>query len=34
MKQLKKKIKIENLIEVKTGLHIGGSNDNVEIGGL
>ncbi len=34
MKQLKKKIKIETLIEVKTGLHIGGSNDNVEIGGI
>lgn len=34
MGQLKKKIKIETDIEVKTGLHIGGSNDNVEIGGI
>ena len=34
MEQLIKKIKIETLIEVKTGLHIGGSNDNVEIGGI
>lgn len=34
MKKLVKKIKIETLIEAKTGLHIGGSNDNVEIGGI
>ena len=34
MKQLIKKIKIETCIEAKTGLHIGGSNDNVEIGGI
>lgn len=34
MKQLLKKIKIETTITAKTGLHIGGSKDNVEIGGI
>ena len=34
MKQLMKKIKIEYIIKVKTGLHIGGNVDNVEIGGI
>lgn len=34
MKQLMKKIKIETTITAKTGLHIGGSKDNVEIGGI
>jgi len=32
--KLIKKIKIKADIEVKTGLHIGGSSDNVEIGGI
>lgn len=34
MKQLVKKIKINTTIELLTGLHIGGSGDNVEIGGI
>ncbi len=34
MKQLIKKIKIQTTIEVLTGLHIGGSTENVEIGGI
>lgn len=34
MKQLIKKIKINTTIELLTGLHIGGSGDNVEIGGI
>lgn len=34
MKQLLKKIKISTTIELVTGLHIGGSSDNVEIGGI
>lgn len=34
MKQLKKKIKINTSITLITGLHIGGSGDNVEIGGI
>ena len=34
MKQLVKKIKIKTTIELLTGLHIGGSGDNVEIGGI
>lgn len=34
MKQLIKKIKIQTSITLITGLHIGGSNDNVEIGGI
>lgn len=34
MKQLVKKIKINTTIELITGLHIGGSADNVEIGGI
>lgn len=34
MKQLVKKIKINTTIELMTGLHIGGSSDNVEIGGI
>lgn len=34
MKQLVKKIKIETSITVITGLHIGGSSENVEIGGI
>lgn len=34
MARLIKKIKIEYTIEVLTGLHIGGSSDNVEIGGI
>lgn len=34
MSRLIKKIKIEYTIEVLTGLHIGGSSDNVEIGGI
>ncbi len=34
MKQLIKKIKINTTIELLTGLHIGGSSDNVEIGGI
>ena len=34
MKQLIKKIKINTTIEVLTGLHIGGSKENVEIGGI
>ena len=34
MKQLKKKIKIQTSITLMTGLHIGGSSDNVEIGGI
>ncbi len=34
MARLLKKIKIEYTIKVLTGLHIGGSSDNVEIGGV
>jgi len=34
MKQLVKKIRINTTIELLTGLHIGGSSDNVEIGGI
>ncbi len=34
MTQLIKKIKLETTIKLLTGLHIGGSNDNVEIGGI
>ncbi len=34
MKQLVKKIKINTTIELLTGLHIGGSGDSVEIGGI
>ena len=34
MKQLIKKIKITTTIELLTGLHIGGSSENVEIGGI
>ena len=34
MKQLKKKIKVKTTIELVTGLHIGGSSDSVEIGGI
>ncbi len=34
MKQLVKKIKINTTIELLTGLHIGGSENNVEIGGI
>ena len=34
MEKLIKKIKINATIEVMTGLHIGGSSENVEIGGI
>lgn len=34
MEKLIKKIKIQTTIEVVTGLHIGGSSENVEIGGI
>jgi len=34
MKQLVKKIRIETTIELLTGLHIGGSKESVEIGGI
>ena len=34
MKRLVKKIKIETSITLLTGLHIGGSKENVEIGGI
>lgn len=34
MKQLVKKIRINTIITLVTGLHIGGSGDNVEIGGI
>lgn len=34
MRQLIKKIKIQTSITLVTGLHIGGSSDNVEIGGI
>ena len=34
MKRLVKKIRIETTIELLTGLHIGGSKENVEIGGI
>ena len=34
MNQLNKKIKINTTLELLTGLHIGGSGDNVEIGGI
>lgn len=34
MEKLIKKIKINTVVELLTGLHIGGSKDNVEIGGI
>ena len=34
MEKLVKKIKIQTSITLVTGLHIGGSSDNVEIGGI
>ena len=34
MKQLIKKIRINTTLELITGLHIGGSSENVEIGGI
>ena len=34
MEKLVKKIKIQTSITIVTGLHIGGSSDNVEIGGI
>ena len=34
MSKLDKKIRINTTIELITGLHIGGSSDNVEIGGI
>lgn len=34
MKQLVKKIKVTTTLELVTGLHIGGSSENVEIGGI
>ena len=34
MKQLVKKIKINTTIELLTGLHVGGSKENVQIGGI
>jgi CRISPR-associated protein Csm3 len=34
MEKLVKKIKINSSLEVITGIHIGGSSDNVEIGGI
>lgn len=34
MAQLVKKIKITTTIELLTGLHIGGSKESVEIGGI
>lgn len=34
MKTLIKKIKVSTTLELVTGLHIGGSKDNVEIGGI
>lgn len=34
MSRLVKKIKITTILELVTGLHIGGSSDNVEIGGI
>lgn len=34
MKQLVKKIKIRTSLELRSGLHIGGSSENVEIGGI
>lgn len=34
MTKLVKKIRINTTIELMTGLHIGGNNDNVEIGGI
>lgn len=34
MKQIIKKIKITTTLELLTGLHIGGSKENVEIGGI
>jgi CRISPR-associated protein Csm3 len=34
MEKLIRKIKIKTTIELLTGLHIGGSSDNVEIGGI
>ena len=34
MSRLIKKIKVTTTLELITGLHIGGSNDNVEIGGI
>ncbi|MDR0981887.1 MAG: type III-A CRISPR-associated RAMP protein Csm3 [Culturomica sp.] len=34
MKKLVKKIKVSTTLELVTGLHIGGSSENVEIGGI
>ncbi len=34
MEKLVKKIRIQTTIEIVTGLHIGGSSENVEIGGI
>ena len=34
MEKLVKKLKISTTIKLLTGLHIGGSKDNVEIGGI
>ena len=34
MKTLIKKVKISTTLTLETGLHIGGSKDNVEIGGI
>ncbi len=34
MAKLEKKIKISTLMSIETGLHIGGSSENVEIGGV
>lgn len=34
MKKLEKKIRIQTTIELVTGLHVGGSSDNIEIGGI
>ncbi|MDY0217688.1 MAG: RAMP superfamily CRISPR-associated protein [Bacteroidales bacterium] len=34
MKTLIKKIKVSAKLRLETGLHIGGSKDNVEIGGI
>lgn len=34
MKKLIKKIKLNTYIEIKTGIHVGGSKESVEIGGI
>ena len=34
MEKLIKKIRVSAVIELLTGLHIGGSGDNIEIGGI